>query len=91
MKMRQMVFKRRPAVAQAIGVFILMLVIVASVYIPMNLAITQYEGLTTGANPVLTGYDPSTLAFVQSYWIWLPAFIFFVGIAYVYMKAQRQS
>jgi hypothetical protein len=83
------IFRKRRGVAQAIATYMLMLILFAGLYIPLNYAVSQYNSLVN--TNILAGYDPSTLQFVNSYWTWLPAIIFFVGIGYVYMKAQQRN
>ena len=80
-------FRRRRGVAQAIAVFLLTIVLVAAIYIPLNFAVQEYGVIQQQQWPTNV-YDPDSLSFVVSYWTWLPPLIFFVGIAYVYLKAQ---
>jgi cbb3-type cytochrome oxidase subunit 3 len=80
---------KKRGVAQAIIVFILILVLVGAIFIPLNLAVSQFNQLQSSG--ILGGFDNDSLSFVQTLWLWLPAIVVFASITYVYMKAQKRN
>jgi uncharacterized phage infection (PIP) family protein YhgE len=83
------VMKRRRAVAQAIVVFLLVIILAGALYVPLNYAVTQFASLQSSG--ILSGYDSDTLSFVQTFWIWLPITLLFAAIPFVYLRAQKRG
>lgn len=90
MRTSRFVVRKRRGVAQAIMTWLLTIIIIAAVYIPLNFAVQMYQNIQVQLWP--TGiFDPNTLVFVNSYWLFFPVIVFFTGIGYVYLRAQRQG
>jgi hypothetical protein len=89
MAMKNNHITKRRGVAQAIVVFLLVLILAGALYIPLNYSITTFNSLQTSG--ILSGYDASSLSFVNTYWAWLPAIILFATIPFVYLRAQKRG
>jgi len=84
--------KQRKGVAQAIMVFLLLIILTAAIYIPLNFAVQSYESIQQSLWPASSGvFDTDALLFVEQYWLWLPAILFFIFISYVYLKAEKRD
>jgi hypothetical protein len=83
------VMKRRRAVAQAIVVFLLVVILTAALYVPLEFAVSQFNSLQSSG--ILSGYDASSLSFVNTFWLWVPVIVLFATVPYVYLKAQKRS
>jgi hypothetical protein len=81
---------KRRAVAQALGVFMMLIILFGALYIPLNYVVSQYQSLQTSLwnNNV---FDANTLTFMNSYWQWLPVLVLLFSIEYVYLKAQKRG
>jgi hypothetical protein len=89
MAMKNNHITKRRGVAQAIVVFLLVLILAGALYIPLNYSITTFNSLQTSG--ILTGYDANSLSFVQTYWTWLPIILLFATIPFVYLRAQKRG
>jgi len=88
--LRRKVSGKRRAVAQAVIVFLLMIILVGGLYIPLNMAFQSYQSIQVQlwSNNV---FDADSLTFVNEYWITFPVFVFFISIGYLYLKAQKRG
>lgn len=82
--------RARRGIAQAIGVFVFLIVLFGALYIPLNAVVLQYEALqqTLWANSV---FDINALAFMESWWVWMPVIVLLIGIEYVYLQSQKRN
>lgn len=90
MRLRMKIFIKRHGIAQAILVFLLVIILVGALYIPMNYAFQNYQ-LIQGQLWSNNVFDADSLQFVNLYWEFFPVFVFFVSFGYLFLKAQRRG